>query len=190
MLLDVHKALHLLDKPFVPADIKNIFKEGLRGVDASSMNLKTQRVLARHGIIDGESLPPRKLITGKRLATAGLAAYAFSRAGVIPATSINDDGVNPAVFLGLDVATIPTYIEGLARFTDKGTIARKAGGLALAAASFAAPYAYVYSEAQDSSKLPETFGAFGAMLVGAIGIKKAWTMYRARKDGAVQPPTS
>ena len=175
MLLDTHKALKLMDKPYIPRYIKSIFRENLQGLDETKLSDDVLKIMRKHGVINTEKDTVPFLKRPKTWATGALASYAVARAGVIPLYSLDDHGVNMWTFLALDLATVPPYVEGLSRFQDRSSAAaRRVGGVALAATSFAAPYAYVVHQAHESPNFLGAGATFMAMLGVATVGGRAW----------------
>lgn len=189
MLFDTCRALEILEESClneksvsdVSEEIKQTFRRELNGL-SSEQGATGSSIGEEHTQVErGPAV--RKLLNWKNLATAGLIGYTFARAGVIPLTALDQHGVNTGVFLGLDVATVYPYVQGLEMFTNKkNTLAKKMGGLALAAASFAAPYVYVGIEAHQAPQLPEVAGIFVAMLVAVQGVRKAVDIYQRIRE--------
>ena len=171
-VMDIQDSLQLYRYPHISKGIKKIFDEELRGVDPSKLTPKARRILERRGVIErtAESSRADKL---ERIATAGLVGYCLARAGVIPGANLDEHGVNPWVFLGIDIATIPPYVRGLRIVGSQHSSRLKAaGGAALAGSAFMAPYGYMFAEAGLSEGVPQAVGIYAGMLMTSAAVKK------------------
>jgi|GEM_PF-1043888 len=171
-VMDIQDSLQLYRYPHISKGIKKIFDEELKGVDPSKLTPKARRILERRGVIErtAESSRADKL---ERIATAGLVGYCLARAGVIPGTNLDEHGVNPWVFLGIDIATIPPYVRGLRIVGSQHSSRLKAaGGAALAGSAFMAPYGYMFAEAGLSEGVPQAVGIYAGMLMTSAAVKK------------------
>lgn len=183
MVMDAHRALRLFDKRFVPNSIKDIFREGLQGLDASVLDNKTRRILQKHNVVATTNEEKRQNTANKwtKRAIVGLFGYTALRASVIPATELSSEGVNTLIFLGIDAATVVPYVEGMKWYATAKSIPWRIGGAAVTGASFMAPYAYAAYEAGASESLLEAGGIWGATLCAVPGIKKAIKVMKKRR---------
>lgn len=95
----------------------------------------------------------------------GLILFVVARAAAVWG-ALDQYGVNPWVFLFLDIVTVPPYVWGLAQmiryFARDASVWRFAAGTVSAVIGFAAPYIYTYAVGY------QTIPTFTKITIGVI----------------------
>lgn len=147
---------------------KEIFLNSLDGMNVDNLSPHIIEKMEKLGIVTEKSGSIRKYLKNNKAAVIGgavLTGYAALRA--VPLATVDEFHGSPLVFGALDVGTVPPYVSGLNMLYGQArSLARKAIGGAMASASFAAPYAYVYSKGSEYPVYVN--GLIGAFVLGGV----------------------
>lgn len=177
-----------IDKSKVDPELADALTQAEERKSAQSEQVGVEEVPTVADSSKGEPGFTKELIAKRKpeiVAAAGLIGYTVLRTlGVAKGISPDTD-VDWRVFLGIEVATTPTYVKGmgdLIRSTLKPeayTRRQKIGATALAGSSFIAPYAYVLGEGAD---MPKTALAGVVAVLGASAASVYSKVRKARKQ--------
>lgn len=152
-------------------------RETLAGVSDKKLTSKMKSALSEHGIPYTErSLGERIAKNPKVIANTALTGYALARAA--PLAGIEEFDGNVGVFLAIDVATVFPYTWGLVEMAVGKTWTRRATGATVAAGSFAAPYAYFWTQGEN---YPAYVNAAAGTIIAAAGLREAWKIRKNRR---------
>lgn len=149
----------------------------LQGVSEAHVSNELVALLDAHGIThEKPSTAERLRRHQKALAYAGITAYALGRA--VPVANIEGFEGNIATFAAIDVATVFPYTWGLIELATAQKPVRRLAGGAVAATSFAAPYAYFWAEGEG---YPLWVNGAVAAIVGTAGLNAVRGLRKDRR---------
>lgn len=186
MAMDIHSSLQLYNKYFIPKWLKEIFTENLKDLNTIHLSQNEKNILEKHGVIEDSEYKDasHKLLTPERLAMGGLVAYSLLRAA--PVSTLSEYGVNAAIFLGLDLATIPPYVMGTSKLIKGKNVKDTILGASVAIGSFSAPYAYLAIEGQEMPVFPKVIIASYMSVAGLLAARRVKKAANGRNQVATE----
>ncbi|GAC1391498.1 MAG: hypothetical protein NVSMB46_04250 [Candidatus Saccharimonadales bacterium] len=184
IMLDLHKASQTIVNGSLQPEIEKLFKEHLQGINPDNVDKKILPILQEGGLIretvDVKEVKSNRRLKPETLAKVGLFAYCAARA--IPVGMLSKYGVNNYVFFGLDVITIPPYVNGTSKMLRAKNARDSFIGGATAISAFSAPYLYVGIAGSEMSIEPALASVAYLGLFGALAVRNYRKKSRSRQD--------
>lgn len=191
ILLDINDAIKTIieDEEFSPA-MREVFISHLKDINPENVDETIRPLLEKEGLLQGsESEKPRtlreRILRPEVIAKGGLVAYALARA--MPVGALEQYGVNKWIFLGLDLVTIPPYVNGTSKMLRAKTTKDTVAGGAMAVGAFSAPYAYI---GMAGAEMPMEPAVATIGYTGLFGILAVRSYIKAKRNISTETETA